>query len=136
MRLSKPISLLIPPDRISEAQAILRRIRREETVDHFETVRRRKDGTDFIVSLSVSPIKNADGVVIGASKIVRDITDRKRIETIYENQLMLTLAMQSSRMGVWELDLATNTVSWSEELEHIFGLPKVVLVEPKNTSSL
>jgi PAS domain S-box-containing protein len=62
---------------------------------------------------------------VGASKIVRDITERKRIEeTIYENQLMLTLAMQSSKMGVWELDLATNTVSWSEELEQIFGFPK------------
>ena len=123
--IGKPISILMPPERVQESQEILRRIRREETVEHYETVRQRKDGTNVIVSLSVSPIRNTDGIVIGASKIVRDITERKRIEeTIYENQLMLTLAMQSSKMGVWELDLATNTVSWSEELEQIFGLPK------------
>ncbi|HKP70256.1 MAG TPA: PAS domain S-box protein [Pyrinomonadaceae bacterium] len=123
--IGKSIAMLMPDERVSESKEILRRIRREESVEHFETLRRRKDGRDVIVSLSVSPIRNSDGVVIGASKIVRDITERKRIEeTIYENQLMLTLAMQSSKMGVWELDLATNTVSWSEELEDIFGLPK------------
>ncbi|PYT00631.1 MAG: hypothetical protein DMF63_06235 [Acidobacteria bacterium] len=119
----RSITILMPPDRVDEAAEILRRVRREEDVEHFETVRRRKDGTDIIVSLTVSPLRNAEGNVIGASKIVRDITDRKRIEeVIHQNQAMLTLAMQSSRMGVWELDLATNTVSWSEELEEIFGL--------------
>ena len=123
--IGKPITILIPPDRAEETSDILRRIRREENVEHFETVRRRRDGTDIMVSLTVSPIRNADGNVVGASKIVRDITDRKRIEeTINHNQMMLTLAMQSSRMGVWELDLATNTVSWSEELEEIFGLER------------
>ena len=123
--IGKSISILMPPERLSEAKEILRRVRREESVEHFETTRRRKDGTDVIVSLSVSPIRNSDGVVIGASKIVRDITEQKRIEeTIHQNQLMLTLAMQSSKMGVWELDIATNTVSWSEELEEIFGLQK------------
>ena len=123
--LGKPVSILTPPDRIDESATILRKIRREETVEHFETVRRRKDGSDIIASLTVSPIRNADGNVIGASKIIRDITERKRIEeSIHQNQAMLTLAMQSSRMGVWELDLATDTVSWSEELEGIFGLGK------------
>lgn len=123
--IGQPISILMPPDRRNEAAEILRRIRREETVEHFETVRRRRDGTDIVVSLTVSPIRNAEGNVIGASKIVRDITERKQIEeSIHQNQAMLTLAMQSSRMGVWELDLATGTVSWSEELEEIFGLKK------------
>ena len=123
--IGRPNAMLIPPDRREEAAEILRRIRREENVEHFETVRRRRDGTDIYVSLTVSPIRSAEGIVIGASKIVRDITERKRIEeSIHHNQAMLTLAMQSSRMGVWELDLATNTVSWSEELEEIFGLEK------------
>ncbi|MEO8573063.1 MAG: PAS domain S-box protein [Pyrinomonadaceae bacterium] len=123
--IGKPITMLLPPDRAKESGDILRRIRREESVEHFETIRRRKDGSDIMVSLTVSPIRNAEGNVVGASKIVRDITDRKRIEeAIDHNQMMLTLAMQSSRMGVWELDLATNTVSWSEELEAIFGLEK------------
>ncbi len=121
----KPITLLLPPDRLDESAEILRKIRREENLENFETVRRRRDGSDIRVSLTVSPIRNADGNVIGASKIIRDITDRKRIEeAIHHSQAVLTLAMQSSRMGVWELDLATNTVSWSEELEEIFGLEK------------
>ncbi|HUR97090.1 MAG TPA: PAS domain S-box protein [Pyrinomonadaceae bacterium] len=121
--MGKPISMLLPPDRLQESEHILERVRREENVEHLETVRRRRDGTDIVVSLTVSPIRSAEGQVIGASKIVRDITDRKHIEeAIHHNQMMLTLAMQSSRMGVWELDLATNTVSWSEELEAIFGL--------------
>ena len=123
--LGKPVSILLPPDRIGESGEILRKIRREENVEQFETVRRRRDGTDLVVAITVSPIRNAEGNVIGASKIIRDITERKRIEEeIHHNQAMLTLAMQSSRMGVWELDLATNTVSWSEELEEIFGLAK------------
>ncbi|HEX6124363.1 MAG TPA: PAS domain S-box protein [Pyrinomonadaceae bacterium] len=123
--IGKPVSILTPPDRVDESADILRKIRREETVEHYETVRRRKDGSDFIASLTVSPIRNADGNVIGASKIIRDITERKRIEeSIHQNQAMLTLAMQSSGMGVWELDIATDTVSWSEELEAIFGLEK------------
>jgi PAS domain S-box-containing protein len=121
----KAVTTLIPPDRVDESVEILRKIRREENVEQFETVRRHKDGSDLIVSLTVSPIRNADGNVIGASKIVRDITERRRIEeSINQNQAMLTLAMQSSRMGVWELDIRTNTVSWSEELEEIFGLEK------------
>ncbi|MEO6335050.1 MAG: PAS domain S-box protein [Pyrinomonadaceae bacterium] len=123
--IGRPITVLLPPERLKESDDILRRIRREENVEPFETTRRRRDGSDIVVSLTVSPIRGADGNVIGASKIVRDITDRKRIEeTIHHSQVMLTLAMQSSRMGVWELDLATNTVSWSEELEAIFGLEK------------
>ena len=123
--IGKANSILMPPERKTEAAEILRRIRREENVEHFETVRRRRDGTDIMVSLTVSPIRTPEGTVIGASKIVRDITERKRSEeTLHHNQAMLTLAMQSSRMGVWELDLATDTVSWSEELEEIFGLAK------------
>lgn len=123
--IGRPITMLIPPERTNEAAEILRHIRREESVKHFETIRRRREGTDLIVSLSVSPIRNADGVVIGASKIVRDITERKRIEeAINHDRAMLALAMQSSRMGVWERDIATDTVWWSEELEEIFGLER------------
>jgi PAS domain S-box-containing protein len=74
----KPIALLIPPERADEEPQILQRIRNGERVDHYETVRRCKDGTLIDVSLTVSPIKNAQGKVIGASKIARDITESKR----------------------------------------------------------
>jgi PAS domain S-box-containing protein len=72
-----PITILIPLDRYDEEPEILARIRRGERVLHYETIRRRKDGALLDVSLTVSPIKNAHGEIIGASKIARDITDRK-----------------------------------------------------------
>src|SRR5438270_6620721 len=78
--IGKPITILIPPERQSEEPQILERIRRGERVDHYETVRRRKDGTLFDISATVSPIKDENGQVIGASKIARDITERIQIE--------------------------------------------------------
>jgi len=78
--IGKPITLLIPPDRHDEEAVILPRIRRGKRIEHYETVRRRKDGSLLDISLSVSPIKDAQGRIIGASKIARDITRRKQIE--------------------------------------------------------
>jgi PAS domain S-box-containing protein len=74
------ITLIIPLDRHSEENDIISRIRLGERVDHFETVRKRKDGALIDISLTISPIRNADGVIIGASKVARDVTDRKRAE--------------------------------------------------------
>jgi PAS domain S-box-containing protein len=74
------ISILIPPDRLDEEPVILDRLRRGELIDHYETVRVAKDGRSVNVSLTVSPIKDRSGRVIAASKIARDITERKRAE--------------------------------------------------------
>ncbi len=74
----KSIRLIIPEARQAEENEVLRRVVAGEAVDHFETVRRRKDGSEIIVSLTVSPVRNADDVIIGASKTARDITERKR----------------------------------------------------------
>ena len=76
----RSIRLIIPPERQFEEDEVLRRIRRGEPVEHFETVRIRKDGTRIDISQTSSPVRNAAGEVIGASKIARDISDRKRIE--------------------------------------------------------
>jgi PAS domain S-box-containing protein len=76
----KPITLLIPPDRHDEEPGILERIRRGERIEHYETVRRRKDGALLDISLTVSPIRDALGNIVGASKIARDITRHKLIE--------------------------------------------------------
>jgi len=78
--MGKPISILIPPDRQDEERTILARIRLGEPINHFETVHRRKNGTLVDVSLTVSPLFDAAGAVIGASKIARDVTARKRAE--------------------------------------------------------
>jgi len=78
------VSMLIPQDRQNEEPSIIERIRRGERIDHYETVRRHKDGSLVDVSLTVSPVKNAAGQVIGASKIARDITQRRRSEEAKE----------------------------------------------------
>ncbi len=76
--IGQPITIVIPRDRQDEERAILTRIRRGERVDHFETIRHRKDGSLIEVSLTVSPVKNAEGKIVGASKNARDITEQKR----------------------------------------------------------
>ena len=74
----QPITIVIPQDRQDEERTILTRIRRGERVDRFETVRRRQHGSLIVVSLTISPVRNAEGKVVGASKIARDITEQKR----------------------------------------------------------
>jgi PAS domain S-box-containing protein len=76
--IGQSVEMLIPPDRLNEEPAIIARIRRGERIDHYETVRRRKDGSFIDISLTVSPIMDTDGRVIGASKIARDITERRK----------------------------------------------------------
>jgi PAS domain S-box-containing protein len=81
------ITLIIPPDRLSEEDDVIARIRRGERVDHFETVRLRKNGSSVEVSITVSPVRNSEGVIVGASKIARDISDRRRTDEEREELL-------------------------------------------------
>jgi len=78
--IGQSISKLFPPDRLDEEARIVARLQQGGRVDHFETKRRRKDGELIDVSLTISPIRNAEGVVVGASKIARDITEQKRAQ--------------------------------------------------------
>jgi two-component system sensor kinase FixL len=78
--IGRPISVLFPPQLAAEEAAILARVRQGEPIEHYETVRRRKDGQDIWVSLSVSPIRDPSGKVVGASKIVRDITEQRTVK--------------------------------------------------------
>ena len=78
--IGRPVSILAAPGVANEMPKILDQIRKGETVAHYETLRRHKDGTEIPVSLTVSPIKDSSGCVVGASKIVRNITDRKKAE--------------------------------------------------------
>ena len=85
--IGRHITLLLPPERLKEESLIIERICRGERMKHFETVRRRKDGSLIDVSLTISPIKDQEGRVVGASKIARDITARKKTEA--ERDLLL-----------------------------------------------
>src|ERR1044072_6087415 len=78
--IGRSIKVIVPPDRFPEEDHVLSEIRAGRAVDHFETIRIRKDGTELHVSLTVSPIRDVSGRVIGASKIARDITERRRAE--------------------------------------------------------
>ena len=78
--IGQPISILVPADRQDEAPQILGRLARGEAINHYETVRRRKDGEEIYVSLTISPIRNSEGRIVGASSVARDITERKRLE--------------------------------------------------------
>jgi PAS domain S-box-containing protein len=85
--IGQSITLIISPERQAEERDVLGRIRAGVSVDHFETVRVRKDGTPIDVSITVSPIRAPDGTIVGASKIARDITDRKREQRTQEHLL-------------------------------------------------
>jgi PAS domain S-box-containing protein len=76
--IGRPVTIVVPQNRHDEEHEILTRIDRGEHIDHFETIRQRKDGSLIAVSLTISPVKNVDGKIVGSSKIVRDITEQKR----------------------------------------------------------
>jgi PAS domain S-box-containing protein len=96
----KPVTMLIPTDCQAEEAEILQRIRRGESVEHYETVRRRKDGSRVEVSVVVSPIVGGDGRTIGASRIARDITSRRRVEAMQAaHRSVLELTVQDEPIG-------------------------------------
>jgi PAS domain S-box-containing protein len=96
----RPITILIPPDRQDEESQIIERVRRGESVHHFETVRLRKDGRQIHVSLAISPMKDAAGQIIGVSKVARDITEQKRAtEALRQAQADLAHVSRVTMMG-------------------------------------
>jgi len=107
--IGQPITLVIPADRQSEEREILTRIRRGERIDHFETVRQRKDGSLVTVSMTVSPVKDGLGNIVGASKIARDITQQKR-----DQELIATLAREAEHRSKNLLSNALAAVNLSQ----------------------
>jgi PAS domain S-box-containing protein len=123
--IGKSILTLIPKDRHSEEQDILKRIRRGELVDHYETVRRRKDGTLINVSLTISPVKDLNGKIIGISKIVRDITRQKRAEQRLAEQSRL---LDLSNEAILVRDPQDRITYWNDGANELYGyLPEEAL---------
>ena len=106
--IGQPVFMLIPPDRIDEEPTILARLRAGERIDHYETIRQRKDGSLIEISLTVSPIRGSDGEVIGASKIARDITERRRAE---EQQQLLIREMDHRVKNLFTVASSVLTLS-------------------------
>ena len=121
--IGQPVAVLIPQSLPDEEPAILARIRQGESIDHYETVRKRKDGSLVSISLAVSPIRNKEGVIIGASKIARDITPSKFAQTeLNRNKELLEQAEELAGIGSWSMDLKTNKSYWSKQMFRLFGL--------------
>jgi PAS domain S-box-containing protein len=112
----KPVTILIPPDRQHEEVEILARIRRGESVEHYETMRRRKDGTLVDISLTVSPVRDDRGEIIGASKIARDITERKRND---ENIAVLAREAEHRTKNILASVQATINLSHSDTADSL-----------------
>jgi PAS domain S-box-containing protein len=120
----KTVSILTPPDLTDEFPRILERLRRGEPLDHYETQRLCKDGTRLDVSLTISPIRDASGRLIGASKIARDITERKRAErALKESEERLRLALDAGEMGTWEVDLRSGGTWIDAQKASLLGFP-------------
>ncbi len=114
---------LIPNEGEDEELRILNTIRMGETIKPFESVRLHKSGRPIHVSISVSPIRNAQGSVVGASTIARDVTERRRQnERLSENEARLRLALRSARAGAWDFDLVRRELHWSPEMFSLYGL--------------
>jgi PAS domain S-box-containing protein len=122
--IGKPVMVLVPPDRHDEETNILERIRRSERVEHYETVRQGKYGNRIDISLTVSPVRNVEGKVVGASKIARDITEEKRAEQrLRESEARLQAAVDLVKLGRYEWNPQTNELRWDDTLKAMWGLP-------------
>ncbi len=120
--IGQPLLMLLPPERQHEEEGILARIASGETIQHFDTVRVRKDGREIFISATISPLRDGNGKVIGASKIARDITAQKQAEAVLrEQQSQLILAMDIAKLAHWEFDVVTNIVTADEQIFQLLG---------------
>jgi two-component system CheB/CheR fusion protein len=118
----RPITILFPPDRLGEETEFLLRLSRGEHVDHYETVRLRKDGRLIDISVTLSPLRDEAGTIFGISKIARDISLRKRAETVLREQLEFwRVALASIGDGVIVTDAARQVIFINHEAELLTG---------------
>jgi PAS domain S-box-containing protein len=109
--IGKNVSMLLPPDRPQEVRQILQRLRLGEKIEHYETRRRRKDGGILYVSLTISPVKDTQGKVFGASTIARDITQTKMAEEALRNSERLAVAGRMAATVAHEINNPLETVT-------------------------
>ena len=121
--LGRPITLILPGDRIEEEQGLFDRVCRREPIESFETVRRCKDGRLLDISLTVSPIIDEQGNVIGVSKIARDISARKRAEEALQEseERYRTLVEQVKDYAIFRMDNQGHPTSWNEGVRRVLG---------------
>jgi PAS domain S-box-containing protein len=117
------IMRLIPADRQDEENQILEQVKRGESVEHFDTVRQAKDGHPIFVSITVSPIKDSTGKVIGVSKVAHDITERNQAEQrLRASDIRMRLATKATAVGIWEWNVINNKILWDAQMFRIYGI--------------
>lgn len=117
--IGRPITIILPPDRIEEEARILARLRNGERVDHFETVRLRKDGSEVQVSVTISPIRDRTGKIVGASKVARDISERKLFEATsaaFTRELEQRVKERTSELEAAHREMESFTYSVAHDL--------------------
>lgn len=134
--IGKHISLIIPKDSLAEEDLIIENVHKGQKIDHFETIRIAKDGTEKLVSLTISPIKNKNGEVIGASKILRDLSLNDSEE---EKQARLAAIVSSSDDAIISKTLDGIITSWNQSAQRMFGYTEeeaigkhITLIIPKD----
>src|SRR5580765_1516585 len=123
--IGQSIRLIVPPELYEEEDDVLRRIRAGEGIRHYDTVRIRKDGRRIDVSLTVSPIVTPDGEIVGASRIPRDITERRRLE---RDAGHFAAIVESSEDAIVSKDLHSIVSSWNAAAERMFGFPAAEMI--------
>ena len=120
--IGRNISFLSPVDRSEEGQDVLKKVIKGEAVKHYETMHQRKDGSHVEISLTVSPIVDAEGWIIGVSGIVRDITERKRAEdAISESEVRYRRIVETTNEGVWLLDSKLHSSYVNRQMAKMLG---------------
>jgi len=120
--IGRSMTKLFPPEREHEEQEILHKIRRGEQIEHFETLRKKKNGEIFPVSVNISPIRDKVGTIIGASKIVRDISERKIIEQeLSTSERKNRRILETSSEGFWMINTEMSTVELNLSMCRILG---------------
>ena len=123
----KPVTILMPPERYDEEPGILARLRRGERIDHYQTVRRRKDGSLIDISLTVSPIRDSAGRIVAASKIARDITEQKRAEAaLRDSERRLQDLLAAIPAAIYTTDAAGKITYYNEAAVEFSGRRPII----------